>query len=130
MKNSNVPSFKSPLNRSTFNVFETQDMELRTSRLIETCSNSFKDKTEDGWVVTRAKTKVSGRLNCLPLSEMFCTAVWSSTQHQTSMIFSPGGSRGAADFPLPRGAQGLYYAIAMHCLDIYAKSVKKKLWPG
>ena len=22
------------------------------------CSNSFKDKTEDGWVVTRAKTKV------------------------------------------------------------------------
>ena len=69
MKNSNVPSFKSPLNRSTFNVFETQDMELRTSRLIETCSNSFKDKTEDGWVVTRAKTKVSGRLNFLPLHQ-------------------------------------------------------------
>ena len=47
-------------------------MELRTSRLIETCSNSFKDKTEDGWVVTRAKTKVSGRLNFLPLSKMCC----------------------------------------------------------
>ena len=23
------------------------------------CSNSFKDKSEDGWIVTRAKTKVS-----------------------------------------------------------------------
>ena len=45
------------------------DMELRTSRLIVTCSNSFKDKTEDGWVVTRAKTKVSGRLNFLPLHQ-------------------------------------------------------------
>ena len=92
---------------ATNRTIEWQDKELKTSRLIVACSNSFKDKTEDGWVVTRAKTKVSGRLNFLPLSEMFCTAVWSSTQHQTSVIFSPGGSRGAADFPLPRGAQGL-----------------------
>ena len=128
MKNSNVPSFKSPLNRSTFNVFETQDMELRTSRLIETCSNSFKDKTEDGWVVTRAKTKVSGRLNFLPLSEMFCTAGWSSTQHQTSMIFSPGGSRGAADFPLPRGAQGLSTIVLTFMQSLLKKNYGQCYW--
>ena len=32
--------------------------EIAVFYCINSCSNSFKDKTEDGWVVTRAKTKV------------------------------------------------------------------------
>ena len=122
-----MPSFKSPLNRWTYNVFERQDMELRTSRLIETCSNSFKDKTEDGWVVTRAKTKVSGRLNFVPLHQNVLDGLPHSIRPQWYFRQVAAGEQ--LTFHYQGGLKVSTIAIAMHCLDIYAKSVEKKLWP-
>ena len=98
-------------------------MELRTSRLIETCSNSFKDKTEDGWVVTRAKTKVSGRLNFLPLSKMCCMVF--HTASDLSDIFARL-QLGSSWLSTTKGGSR---SLPLQCLDIYAKSVEKKLWP-
>ena len=56
---------------------------------------------------------------------------WSSTEHQTSVIFSPGCSWGAADFPLPRGAQGLYHcncnALSWHICKVCWKKAMTRL---